>query len=146
MTLPTRIDMKPYFTRTGDPILFNKIEHMDDELLEFLYNVRVQAGISFYITSAWRSAERNLLIGGHPQSLHPLGRAVDFATKGSRSGDNQLYYEDLWKITEAVVREASNTDCGVQLELVKGPTDKHLHLGLYPEEWNKNSKIVLAVD
>ena len=138
--------LAPYFSATGDPALFYGIDHMDEEFLEFLWEVRHRAGIPFYITSAWRSAEHNLLIGGHPASLHPLGRAVDFATKGSRSGDNQLYYEDLWRITEAVCNDSVNVDCAVQLELVKGPADKHVHLGLYPSHWDNNSKIVLAVD
>jgi len=140
------VNLGPYFTSHGDPALYRNLDHMDEAFLDFLWEVRRAADIPFYITSAYRSAEHNLLIGGHPNSLHPLGRAVDFATKGSRSRDNQLYYEDLWKITAAVTRESTNIDCGVQLELVKGPIDKHIHMGIYPEEWNKVSKIVLAID
>jgi len=130
---------------------FRKKDKMDTEFLAFLDEVRGEAGLGFYLTSDARDAETNKQAGGVSTSLHVYDNtkkasAVDFVTKNSRNRNTQGYYEDLWKITAAVIKVANHHKQRVQLELVKGKEDWHIHLGLYPSTWLGTSKIILAKD
>ena len=118
------------------PEEFNHPDNMDSEFLQFLDEVRIECGVPFYLTSDYRTGS----------GLHPLGRAVDLATPGSRARDSQKYYEELWLITDAVMLQADLDKEKVQLELVKGPTDWHVHIGLYDIDWGGPSKLVVALD
>lgn len=52
-------------------------EKMNAEFLRKLDECRHLSGTPFVITSAFRSSEKNKLVGGAPASLHLKGRAVD---------------------------------------------------------------------
>jgi hypothetical protein len=131
------------------PEEFNHLKKMDQTFLRFLDDVRSLSGVPFYLTSDYRSLETNREIGGHPSSLHLRGMAVDFVTPGCRNRDAQRYYEELWMIQWAVNKVIDAGDScrrNVQLEIVKGPNDWHLHLGLYPRGDIRKSKVVVALD
>ena len=125
------------------PEEFDGPEQMDEYFLQWLDTVRALADVPFYITSDWRSVLNNRRVGGHPASLHVKGRAVDFATPGSRARDAQKYYEELFDIAYAIF---SNYEGTVQFEIVKGPTDWHIHLGLYDDDWTGPDKLIVATD
>ena len=57
---------------------------MDKRFLEMLDNAREIAGVSFRITSGYRSKSHNKKVGGVPQSSHRLGKACDIACTSSR--------------------------------------------------------------
>ena len=57
---------------------------MDKRFLEMLDNAREIAGVSFRITSGYRSKAHNKKVGGVPQSSHRLGKACDIACTSSR--------------------------------------------------------------
>lgn len=128
---------------------FNNFAKMDQEFLKFLDDVRTLAGMPFYLTSDYRSPQRNAEIGGHVASLHPKGMAVDFVTQSCRSRLAQDYYADIYKIMWAIVKVTDaqpSHNRAVQFEIVKGPNDWHLHLGLHPKGAPKESKVVVALD
>ena len=131
------------------PSEFNDLDSMDPVFLTFLDEVRTLAGMAFYLTSDYRTPEVNAEIGGSQYSLHPKGMAVDFVTKSCRNRDSQAYYADIFKIVWATVT-ATNTGTphnrAIQFEIVKGPNDWHLHLGLYPKGAKNDSKIIVALD
>jgi len=57
---------------------------MDKKFLEMLDNARNTAGVSFRITSGYRSESHNKKVGGVPQSSHRIGKACDIACTSSR--------------------------------------------------------------
>ena len=124
-----------YFNKRADSVLFDHIEEMNEDFLYWIDEVRHQSGVPFIITSGWRSGK----------GLHPLGRAIDFATPGSRARDDQRYYEELFRITKAVMK-VPHGNIEIQLELVKGPEDWHVHIGWYELGWPGPSKLILALD
>ncbi len=131
------------------PSEFDAPEKIDKELLQFLDWVRDDSGIPLFVTSDWRSWDKNRRIGGSEYSLHPKGCAVDLTTPGSRKRDKRLFQVELWKIVVAVVfaLDYEYPDRTIQLELVQGPTDWHIHLGMYPPEDTEHpNRLILAVD
>lgn len=61
----------------------NVFQHMDPAFLKLLDECRHIAGVSFQLTSSYRSPEKNKAVGGAPNSMHVKGRAVDIrATNG----------------------------------------------------------------
>ena len=72
--------------------------------------------------------------------------AVDFVTISSRARDKIQWKKDLFRILDAIFFEVSYLEREVQLELVQGTTDWHIHLGLYPEGDTRESRVVLALD
>lgn len=69
---------------------------MDPVTLAMLEEAREKAGISFVITSSYRSPEYNAKIGGKPNSAHLRGRAVDIAI-----GDGNQRYIIVKALLEA---------------------------------------------
>jgi hypothetical protein len=123
---------------------------MDVELLQLLDFTREDAGTPFYITSDYRDPEHNERIGGSPYSLHIQGNAVDFVTNGCRARDKRLYQKELYQIVYALMRNIERMyfdDRKLQLELVQGEDDWHIHLGLYPADDTEHPpRLILAVD
>ena len=65
---------------------FKNIEQgMDLCFLDKLDQARAKAGIPFIINSAFRTEERNKLIGGSANSSHLKGLAVDIKATNSRT-------------------------------------------------------------
>ena len=113
----------------------NHPELVDNAFFAWLDEVRHRAGVPFRLTSDARTPEENARASGSsPTSLHLQGKAVDFTVRWER--------EVLWKVTHAVC----TTPCtqGVELELVQGQRDRHIHLG-----WlgvGRASRLVLNID
>ena len=63
------------FHMAGAPV-FDK---MQPEFLALLDECRERAGVSFKITSSYRTPEHNKRVGGAPNSMHVQGMAVDIA-------------------------------------------------------------------
>ena len=61
------------------PNLPNSGINMDSAFLQMLNDARSIAGISFNITSGYRTKERNELVGGVSNSSHLIGKAADIA-------------------------------------------------------------------
>ena len=59
------------------PDLPNSGLNMDDGFLQMLDDARGIAGIPFIINSAYRTKERNELVGGVRNSSHLIGKACD---------------------------------------------------------------------
>lgn len=72
----------------------NSGEKMDKQFLDMLDNARSIAGISFKITSGYRTESHNAKVGGVENSSHLKGYAADIAaTTGSQR----------WQIVKALV-------------------------------------------
>ena len=153
---------------------FKHLDKMDPEFLQFLDDVRTEAGVPFFLTSDARDWRTNKQVGGSSTSLHlyvhenklvnqeeRLASAVDFATPGSRARNKVLWREECWKIAEAVVLVSRSRETfgpegetwslpiyrrAVQLEYVQGPNDWHCHLALQPNGSPIKSKIILKQD
>lgn len=102
------------------PDLPNSGEKMDPQFLSMLDNARDIAGISFKITSGYRSKEHNAKVGGVSNSSHLLGYAADIsASSGS----------ERWQIVKALI-EAKFTRIGIAKSFIHVDNDP-----------NKNSAI-----
>lgn len=132
---------------------FRHPERMDPEFLYWLNTVREWAGVPFIVTSDARSMSHNAKIGGSPNSLHIFNEydsddkvaAIDFTTPKGRARNLQGWQEDLWEINRSIA--TSNLgDVAIQLELVQGPTDWHIHVAWYPPGDPRKSKIILKLD
>ena len=127
---------------------FDHPDKLDPELLLLLDWTRADSGVPFIITSDYRTPEHNKRIGGSPYSLHPAGLAVDWVTPASRLRDKRAFQVELFEICFAFFLNAQQFEHRrLQFELVQGPTDWHLHLGMYPvgDEAHPN-RLILAVD
>lgn len=60
-------------------------EKMDFGMVLTLDHAREEAGIPFFINSAYRCPDHNAEVGGVSSSAHVRGYAVDIACEGSRS-------------------------------------------------------------
>ena len=63
------------------PSLPNSGINMDDAFLQMLDDARSIAGISFNITSGYRTKEMNELVGGVSNSSHLIGKAADISVQ-----------------------------------------------------------------
>ena len=116
---------------------FRHVELVDFAAAKFLDNVRDRYGAPIVLTSDARTeAENAAASGSSPTSYHLSGRAFDFRLPASA--------EALWKLVAAVVAEQHVYGGPVELELVRGPTDRHVHLALMPA--GRVSRLVLALD
>ena len=59
--------------------------HVKQELVALLDEAREIAGVSFVITSGFRTPEHNRRVGGVPGSAHTKGLAADIAAPDSRA-------------------------------------------------------------
>jgi hypothetical protein len=105
----------------------HKMKHpelMNAAFLVWLDHVRDIAGVPFVLTSDARTPEENAAASGSsPTSLHLLGRAVDF--------QNPENVTDRYHIVAAIFACESTAPGPIELELVHGPSDHHIHLGCY---------------
>jgi len=116
---------------------FRHPERVDFVAARFLDNVRERYGALIVLTSDARTPEENAAASGSsPTSYHLSGRAFDFRLPATA--------EAIWKLVVAVIGEAHVYGGPVELELVKGPTDRHVHLALMPA--GRVSRLVLALD
>jgi uncharacterized protein YcbK (DUF882 family) len=115
---------------------FRNPQLVEQDAAEFLDEVRHAYGKPLVLYSDGRSPDWNKVVGGKPNSLHVLGRAFDFALPQER--------EDLWALVRAVIHVQEVKGLGVELELVNGPDDKHVHLGIFHD--TRPSRLILALD
>jgi len=132
---------------------FSNYEEIDEQFLLFLDEVRHWSAIPFHITSSARSGEENKKVGGSATSLHLFtsthkASAVDFTTMAGMRRDKIQWRIDLYNIVEAIIYTRGDlcTKRAVQLELVQGPSDWHIHLGLQPEDSPIKDKIILEIE
>lgn len=124
---PTEIQELRHFTAAE----FRHPELIVPEAARFLDLVRDIYGQPLLVTSDARTPEENAAASGSsPNSLHLQGRAFDLRMPETR--------EELWKLVEAVhfARQRPGFQLAVELELVHGPTDHHVHVGVYPDPWH----------
>lgn len=117
MSVP--IDLR-YFTSAE----FKHPELVNAQCARWLDAIRGLSGIPLVITSDARtSAENAAASGSSPTSWHLKGRAFDLRMPVT----NQA----LFRLVRAVVVVMGTEP--VELELVHGPTDQHVHLG-FPDD------------
>ena len=87
-----------YFTYSefDCPSLKGSGENVSDELINMLDIVRKKYGKSITINSGYRTAERNKLVGGKPESSHLKGLAADL--KCDNSTDRFKLYDILREV------------------------------------------------
>lgn len=108
---------------------------VDNAAAVFLDDIRNLYGNPLTITSDARTAEENAAASGSSAtSLHLLGRAFDLKWIADP--------EQLWTFVESVLLAAGER--AVELELVNGPSDRHIHVGLYPNGDHKSRLLVRA--
>jgi hypothetical protein len=57
---------------------------MDANLIHILDQMRERCGFPFIITSGYRTANRNAVVGGSPRSAHLRGKAADISATEDR--------------------------------------------------------------
>lgn len=107
----------------------------------FLDQLREAYGSPLTLTSDARTpAENAAARGSSPTSLHLLGRAFDLRWPGNEA--------QAWSFLRAFFLalgwKPPETEKSVELELVHGPTDRHVHLGIFPDA--RPSRLIVAAD
>lgn len=118
------------------PSEFKYFERCDPAALAFLDDVRERCGFPLIVTDDWRDARATLPSGASPTSLHFAGRAFDLRWPSDA--------EKVWRFVAAVVKQQEVSGLGVELELVNGPSDRHLHVGVYANA--RPSRCIVAAD
>lgn len=114
---------------------FRHADLVDNAAAVWLDDIRELFGLPLVLTSDARTpAENAAASGSSPTSLHLLGRAFDLQWIAD-SGH-------LWRFVEAVY--LASGERAVELELVNGPADRHIHVGLYPDEGHESRLLVRA--
>jgi hypothetical protein len=113
---------------------------VDNQAAVFLDQLREAYGSELTLTSDARTREENEAADGSPTSLHLLGRAFDIRYPGSEEGAWML----LRAFFLALGWKAPDIERSIELELVHGPKDKHLHFGLFPI--TRPSRLIVAAD
>src|SRR5205807_9664474 len=104
---------------------FHHPELMDEAFVTWLNKVRAEYGFPLTLTSDARTPEENAAASGSsPTSLHLLGRAFDLQWVDDP--------ERLWRLVDAVYLVSGERP--VELELVNSARDRHVQLGLYPDD------------
>ena len=122
---------------------FRHPELIEEEAAQFLQEVRALYNKPIRVTSDARTETENVAVGGSPTSWHVKGRAFDIALPAAP--------DDLWALVGAIYAIAGvwhyrpeRKHVTVELELVSGPTDKHIHFAVRND--GKPSKLILALD
>jgi hypothetical protein len=101
---------------------FHFPDQMDIPFLRWLDRVRERANVPFVITDDGRPTGQ-MPEGASVTSLHKRGRAVDIRSRDWTSAQ-------YWQVVGAIIFLAAAAPGKVELELVHGPTDQHLHVGV----------------
>jgi len=116
------------------PTEFKHVDLVDYSAAMWLDSIRGVYGKPLFLTSDARTpTENEAASGSSPTSLHLLGRAFDLRLPSTP--------EDLWAFVVAVYRCSQWRS--VEVELVSGPQDHHVHIGLYPND--RPSRLELAL-
>lgn len=99
-----------------------------------LDEIRETYGSPLVLTSDARTLAENAAAGGSLTSWHLQGRAFDLRMPETP--------ELLWRLVLAVVYEVGAAS--VELELVSGPNDRHVHIA-FPND-GRASRLLLALD
>ena len=75
----------PYFPDEEFKRIGSDPEMMDPDFMDKLISLREDLGFPLPLNSAWRSEERNKVVGGSKMSAHLDGKAVDIAASGVRA-------------------------------------------------------------
>lgn len=123
------------------PTEFRHPELVDHSVAVFLDQLRGAFGSSLTLTSDARTAAENAAaLGSSPTSLHLLGRAFDLRWPGNE--------EQMWHFLEAFFLTLGWTPPAdpraVELELVHGAKDSHVHFALYPNA--RPSRLIIAAE
>jgi peptidase M15-like protein len=103
---------------------FSHPDLVNERAVRYLDAIRGLYGAPLVITSDARTvAENAAASGSSPTSWHLTGRAFDIRMPTTP--------EALWRLVYAVVLAMGRDP--VELELVQGPTDHHVHLG-FPDD------------
>ncbi len=121
--------------RYFQPAEFKHYDRCDPTALAFLDDVRERCGFPLIVTDDAR-LPTDAPPGSSPSSLHYLGRAFDLRWPKDR--------EQVWRFVAAVVKQQEVSGLGVELELVNGPTDRHLHIGVFADA--RPSRCIVAAD
>ena len=120
---------------------FHHPELVDNQAAVFLDQLREAYGQPLVLTSDARTPDENAAAAGSsPTSLHLLGRAFDLRWPGNE--------EHAWLFLRAFFLalgwKPPDTERSLELELVHGPHDQHVHFGLYPV--SRPSRLIVAAD
>ena len=94
---------------------------IDPDLIELLYEARMQAGIPFVVTSGYRCAAHNGHVGGVSGSAHTTGKAADIRA---------VSMVPRMKILDAMLRSGFPR-VGIAREFVHVDVDWEKPLGVY---------------
>ncbi len=110
-------------------------ELVDSTAAVWLDGIRTHCGFPLVLTSDARTPEENAAASGSsPTSLHLLGRAFDLQWVDDP--------ERLWRLVDAVYLVSGER--AVELELVNSAQDRHVHLGLYPDDGHRSRLLIRA--
>lgn len=123
------------------PVEWTHPELVDYSAAVFLDQLREAYGMPLTLTSDARTPEENATArGSSPTSLHLLGRAFDIRWPGN---DAQAW-AFLRAFFLALGWKPPMTEKSVELELVHGSTDQHVHLGIFPD--GRPSRLIVSAD
>lgn len=118
----------------------DKLRHpelCDYPFFVFLDSVREEYGFPLVLTNDARTPVENAALearGAAPNSRHLAGQAVDIAFPATAN--------HLWQLVAAIVK--CQRAIPVELEIVHGPTDRHVHLAWLPQ--GRASSLEVALD
>ena len=103
---------------------WHHLELVDFAFAKWLDVVRLFSRVPLTLTSDARTADENAAAGGSPTSLHLLGRAVDVRW--------DFDSKQLFKLLDAICDAGQGRS--VELEVVPSGAQKHVHIGLFPDD------------
>ena len=113
---------------------FRHLDLVNQEALFFLDEVRTLYGKPLILTDDARTPDERPS-GYSPTSLHYKGRAFDLRWN--------FMPADVFRLVSAAMKAAR--DRPAEIELVKGVSDRHVHLGLFDDPAHP-STLVIATD
>ena len=106
------------------PSEWKNLALVDYTFAKWLDVVRLYCRVPLTLTSDARTPAENTAAGGSPTSLHLLGRAVDIRWDFSE--------QQLFKLLDAVCDAGQGRS--VELEIVPAGAQRHVHVGLFPDD------------